>query len=190
MKMFLAGVLFIGLPLPGYSSDLCDDLWFSRNLVFDKVGYCFGSALGQAVFNNEGCTTTSPVLSANERAFVAWVKQTEQDWECRVDTSRTQLTIENIDTRRQLIDPVAASPFESACIGYIGGPLRLYAGHDTRHPVIGYADPGGNVHWAHEWLDAPEGWSFVTVKLRNGLTMDMGWTNAYFGPETCEALAG
>ena len=36
------------LASPAAASDVCDDLWFTRNLIMDRAGYCFGSVLGRA----------------------------------------------------------------------------------------------------------------------------------------------
>ena len=39
---------------PAAADERCHDLWFARNAIMDRAGYCFGSVLGQAVFDNEG----------------------------------------------------------------------------------------------------------------------------------------
>ena len=42
---------------PAFALDHCEEWWFTRNLVFDRAGYCFSSPLGQAVFDNSDCFT-------------------------------------------------------------------------------------------------------------------------------------
>ena len=41
----------------------CKRLWVERNAIFHDAGYCFGSRLGRAVFNNHNCFTKKPRLS-------------------------------------------------------------------------------------------------------------------------------
>ena len=73
------------------ANDGCDDLWFTRNLIFDQVGYCFGSPLGQAVFDNADCTAKTPQLSDQDRTRVDAIEAEEARWDCRVDTSKTHV---------------------------------------------------------------------------------------------------
>ncbi|SLN18748.1 hypothetical protein TRL7639_00393 [Falsiruegeria litorea R37] len=61
----------------------CDSLWFQRNLIFHRNGYCFGGKRGQEVFGNEGCHTKSPQLSAGETAQMNQIKSAEKELGCR-----------------------------------------------------------------------------------------------------------
>jgi hypothetical protein len=38
------------------AAESCDDLWYRRNAVWHRYGYCFTSAKGQRVFGNNGCS--------------------------------------------------------------------------------------------------------------------------------------
>ena len=172
------------------AGDVCSDLWFSRNLVFDQVGYCFSSSLGQAVFDNADCTTRSPVLDPEAQAFVAWVKKIENLEECRVDTARDWLDIPLVEMRRQLRDRVAMSPFQSACIGWRGATVALRSGHSEGDDVIGYVRFGDTIQWEYESPITPSGWAFLTAKRRDGTTLAIGWSNAYIDPQYCDSLAG
>ena len=83
---------------------VCDDLWFSRNIVFHEAGYCFGSALGQTVFGNARCIGQDIDLHADMKARVEEIRQREADWGCAVDTSRTRLDLPQIAQRMALTD--------------------------------------------------------------------------------------
>lgn len=190
MIRILSGVFTLLLAGQSYASELCDDLWFSRNLVFDQAGYCFGSPLGQAVFDNSDCTTNSPSLNREAQAMVAWIKDMERLESCQVDTSRTTLQIPLLDVRRRLEDPVVLSLFQSACFGWRGASIPLRAGYGYEHEVIGYVQYGDDVHWAYEWYTAPEGWDFLAVKLRDGTSQAIGWTEVQIDPDLCDSMAG
>ena len=95
---------------PSMALELCDELWFGRNLVFDQAGYCFGSPLGKAVFNNADCTTSSPEISPKDQAYIAWVKETEAEWQCQIDTTQIRILVALPDVQRRLVDRVAPSP--------------------------------------------------------------------------------
>ncbi len=60
----------------------CDDLWYHRNRIFHKNGYCFGSERGIATFGNDGCFTKSPELSSQESELIRLIKQGEKDLGC------------------------------------------------------------------------------------------------------------
>jgi uncharacterized caspase-like protein/uncharacterized protein YraI len=59
------------------SGDICFDLWYERNAIFDANGYCFGSDKGKANFSNEGCYTSDPQLSAGEKQRVKAIEAEE-----------------------------------------------------------------------------------------------------------------
>lgn len=61
----------------------CDSLWFQRNLIFHRNGYCFGGKRGQEVFGNDGCHTKSPTLSADETTQMNQIKAAEKQLGCR-----------------------------------------------------------------------------------------------------------
>lgn len=127
---------------PALSADLCDDLWFTRNLLFDRAGYCFGSTLGQSVFSNADCTTKTPNLSTADKALVAEVKNSEQLWECRIDTGRTRLNVPDIALGAGFIDLPLAIGFESACIGWLGQTFPLYEAHFAGSRATGQVTAG------------------------------------------------
>lgn len=60
----------------------CDDLWYERNAIFDRNGYCFKSARGKSVFDNSDCYTSNPSLSNSERNRVNEIKRLESRMGC------------------------------------------------------------------------------------------------------------
>ncbi len=174
------------LALPGAAAADCASMWLTRNMVFDRAGYCFGSALGQAVFGTAGCVGTDVTLSPSDRAFVADTRATEATFGCQIDTNQRNLDLPLLQTWLKLSDLPRRDEFESGCIGWIGPRTPLRSGHSDAAPVIGQLMRGDVILLSH-W---PVGdWQFVTVS-RGDQPAEIGWTNVPFGPETCAQLAG
>ncbi|HGG05035.1 MAG TPA: DUF4453 domain-containing protein [Aliiroseovarius sp.] len=191
MKRLLIVLVLALSPVSASAGDVCDDLWFSRNQVFDAYGYCFGSALGKAVFGNSGCSTRSPSLSASDQAYVAWIKTQEEEWNCRVDNHRTNLNVDLLFLRRTLRDPVVLSGYESACLGWRGDYVALRDGHSGSSPIIGEVRPGDDIYWEYTWIGAPDGWDFLVARqASDGRALAMGWSRAVIDPKLCSRLAG
>ena len=46
----------------------CSELWFLRNSIYNKHGYCFRSRKARELFDNSDCTTrTAPVMTDIEQ---------------------------------------------------------------------------------------------------------------------------
>jgi len=75
-------VIFLVLGTPALAGDFCDDVWFSRNLIFDHTSYCFESNLGKAVFDNSDCSPQGGMLTKMDRDFVEWMDQLAKDYQC------------------------------------------------------------------------------------------------------------
>lgn len=63
----------------------CYDLWYERNAVYNAYGYCFTTSLGQRVFDNSDCTTSSPNLSRVDKRYVERIQREERRRGCRVN---------------------------------------------------------------------------------------------------------
>ncbi len=187
MRYFLLSLLLLGAPAAAQQA--CDDVWFTRNLHFDRAGYCFGSALGQAVFDNSDCVGKDITLSPDAKRQVNEIKKLEAFHGCKVDTSRTTIDIADLALRRQLIDLPIRDEFESGCLGWLGTPLPLHAGIGAQNPVMGHIEPGDYVLFSF----VPVGdWTYVTTHADNfsGLKTG-GWALVTAFPETaCTAWAG
>ncbi|MEL7126688.1 MAG: DUF4453 domain-containing protein [Pseudomonadota bacterium] len=180
-------VLLCLLASPAWA-DTCHDWWFTRNLVIDRAGYCFGSVLGQAQFDNADCIGQTVTLDPASAAAVEQIRQLEVDNQCRVNTAQPVLNLIDRDIRRQLQAQPIADIFESACLRYRAAPRPLYDAPDPSARVIGQIVPGDTVSYAH----LPAGtWAYVTTHqgsfpgLRSG-----GWLGTPIQIPDCEDWAG
>ncbi len=186
MKLIVT-LLALAAATPAVAGDYCADLWFTRNAIIDRAGYCFGSTLGQRLFDNGDCIGKSVSLSDADKAKVALIQQQEKDAACRIDTSRTALDLPDIATRRRLIDLPVSDGFESACIGWLGDPVPLRAGHSQNTDVIGEILPGDSIIYGH----LPEGgWTYVTISSGDWQIKSAGWYHFEAYQETCAQYAG
>jgi hypothetical protein len=173
-----------GLPLA--ASGACDDLWMTRNQMMDRAGYCFGSTLGQTIFDNGDCTGHQVQLSDQDTEIIQKVQALEARIGCRVDTSRTWLELPDINFRRVLTSLPVLDELPGKCIGWIGPETPLYAGHQEPFQVIGKVMPGDDVGYNHL---AVADWAYVTTHAPRGDTMkSAGWLYASDGPSCSDFI--
>lgn len=60
----------------------CDDLWWERNAIFNRYGYCFKTARGRNAFDNSDCFTSNPSLSSADTSRVNQIKRQESRMGC------------------------------------------------------------------------------------------------------------
>jgi hypothetical protein len=178
--------LFLALANPAAALDACDDLWFTRNLIFDRAGYCFGSALGQAVFGNDGCTTKTPQLSHEDKGIIERACAFEDQLACNVDTTRQSLDVDLIAVRKAMTDLPITDGLESACIGWKGPETPLFQAQTSTSDITGYARSGDTILWLHESVGS---WSFITVSL-DGVPQTAGWVQIELTEGSCTFMAG
>lgn len=175
---FLTCFLLILAPITAAADALCDELWLTRNTVFDRAGYCFGSTLGKEVFDNSDCTTSAPALDAEGEQIVAVVREVEEEFACSVDTSRVVLQVADVDQRRALHHLPVKTGYESTCLGYNGPPLLLTAGRHPDTAIFGEIFPGDDIQFEHIPMD---GMDFID--MGDGR---MGWVSSrLITPELC-----
>jgi len=175
------------LASPVLASDACHDLWFTRNAVIDRAGYCFGSPLGQAVFSNGDCIGKSVSLPPQAERMVALVKEMESRFDCRVNNKQTYLDLDDLFLRFQLWDLPVRDEYESACLGWLGPVMGLRAGHRPDAPLVGQIDPGDYVNYAH----IPVGsWAYVTTSGPDWQVTSGGWLDTALYQEQCRDYAG
>ncbi len=168
MRVFL--MLFLAmLAAPAAALEICDELWFTRNLIYDRAGYCFSSPLGRAVFDNDDCTGADIALDREALNMAARLQAAEQDWDCAVDTDRRSLDVPAIAARMTMIDIPEPDGYESGCMGWLGAPLSLHAARSTSAPVTGMIQTGDDIYYGFISVD---GWHFIVSA--HG-TADMGW---------------
>lgn len=131
-----------------YGEAECNQLWFMRNLVMDRAGYCFGSPLGQALFDNGDCRGTSITLGQRETRQVNRIRELEAEIGCRVDTGRRSLDIDGLDAIRRLRDMPLPDNGGSACT-WAGGSVTLYDGHSEGSAAIGRMERGDRVSFGY-----------------------------------------
>lgn len=166
--------LFVILTTPAFSGEPCDDLWFTRNLIIDRTGYCFGSPLGQSVFDNADCTTKSPQLGPDDAKKVALVKKREVFWECKIDISRKSLDLDMLQARMQLQDlPVVNENNFTACLEWQGPEIALKAAHNSSFGHIGKIMKGDELFF---YYDDVGKWMFVSA-YRSDHADRIGWAN-------------
>ncbi|MBV0910805.1 DUF4453 domain-containing protein [Anianabacter salinae] len=186
MKRLALVASMVMVPGASLASDVCDDLWFTRNLILDRNGYCFESPLGQAVFDNEGCTEAEPVLGGDDQYLIAYATWREEELGCAVDTARTTLDVSQIELRRKVAELPLGTGTERACIGWRGGRVSLRAARDDISPLLGAIRTGDTILFR---FDRIRGWSFVEV-VQNGVGAGAGWAQITLLDESCEAVVG
>lgn len=181
-------MLLVLLASPALGQSACEDLWHARNQIMDRGGYCFGSALGRSVFNNADCTGSTPQITPAEREAVGAIRAQERALECRIDTSRTDLDLDDLEIRQQLVDTPILDELASGCLGYRGATLPLHAGRSAASDIIGRVEQGDFVLFDH----VPQGdWSYVTTHTDNFAALKSGgWLGSGIPFEACAAWAG
>jgi len=172
---------------PAAAFNYCHEAWFTRNLIFDRAGYCFGSVLGQHVFDNGDCTTKSPALSAADKAIVADLKGEEAHVGCKVNTSTARdLEIPDIAFRKKLTPAPVPDHIGFGCMGWRGADVPLFAAPSGQDAEVGRVTTGDNVLVFH--FPAKAG-TFLTIN-RQG-TEFQGWSNTIqMNAATCTHMAG
>jgi len=176
-------LLFVLLPSLAQADAFCDELWFTRNLIFDRAGYCFGSPLGRAVFDNGDCDTKTPSLSVKQKRDVAFLKETEGFAGCKVNTKRTRLVFTGTDWLRSLATLPIRDLGESACLGYTGSDVDLRSGTSDKSAITGILRKGDHVNYAHL---QENGWSYATTSSQKA-----GWMSVdLYTTKSCTNYAG
>ncbi|MFT6459238.1 DUF4453 domain-containing protein [Pseudophaeobacter arcticus] len=190
MRRFCSLVLSgLGAVLPAASSasanDYCEDLWFTRNAIMDRAGYCFGSNLGKAVFDNSDCIGKTVEISPTDQRVVAHIQNAERDADCRIDTSNRQLSLRDLHRRKNLWDLPVRSEDALACMGWRSDQLPLRAGHSNSAPVTGKVNHGDIVGMN---FVGDQGWEYLQVLTRDWEVVTAGWAKVEFSPDVCDGI--
>jgi hypothetical protein len=185
IRPLFAAVLLALVPSLAQAAS-CESMWVTRNLIFDRAGYCFGSALGAAVFDNTGCIGSNVALSSADQQRVAEIREVEREYGCALDTSRPRIDLPLLTLWLSLDDIPRPDLFESACLGWRGPVVPLVSGTSAMARRLGEVLPGDTISFGH-W---PVGdWSFVEI-ARGGRLAGLGWTRLTISDKTCDAFAG
>jgi hypothetical protein len=183
-------LLLPALPGPAQATTTCEELWVTRNMLFHRAGYCFGSALGQTLFGNAGCTQTDAAAVAVDRQAVDSMRGLEQHIGCRVDTGATPTPA--MWARKAALDRLIDIPVPDelgfACWGWRGGAFTLHAGASASSPVLGTAQTGQSILYDF-W---PRGdWSYVAISNGPGTSVVAeGWAQPGVAEGMCDEMAG
>ena len=150
----------------------CEEMWFVRNLIFDRAGYCFNSPLGQAVFDNSDCQTGVQIeLEPIDAEVVAMIRSNEAAEGCSINTNQTNLEFSYFNSFYQKFEQLPVPDFlESSCIGYNGAAIPVYSSPNGNALAIGFINAGDNIEF--DWDDPIAGWSFVASNRTAGWISD------------------
>lgn len=186
----LAALLVICLSPSVVAAGACEDLWFTRNLIMDRAGYCFSSPLGQAMFDNSDCIGTQVQLGLPDMDVINRLRSIEAGLACRMNTNQTWLDLPDIEFRRMLsTHPVLDDQALGwGCNGWTGPAVSLYAGYHAPLQAIGQIVPGDYVVFKH--YSGVPGWSYVTSHTYNHAALkSAGWLY-WPGDDPCVDIAG
>lgn len=134
----------LSLPAQAQDLDICEALWLSRNAVLDDAGQCFLSPLGQAVFDNTGCSGVAFLLPGATRALDALAEH-EANLECSIETGDTTVAAA-MRGELLLYEELAVMPVENGeqtlCTAYRGEPFWTYGGPGSEMGVIELVQTG------------------------------------------------
>ena len=63
-------------------ADVCYDLWYERNAIYNDNGYCFNTRDGRNTFDNSDCFTDSPDFTRGEQRRIDRIKRQENEYGC------------------------------------------------------------------------------------------------------------
>lgn len=155
-----------------YGAAECNQLWFMRNLIMDRSGYCFGSALGQALYDNGDCTGKAVTLSPAQKAQADRIRALEQEIGCRVDTGATTLDVNGMAQLRRLVDMPLPDNGGSACT-WAGPEAVLHAGMGAGTAALGRLTAGDRVGFG--WIGEGD-WTVISAS--SGGASILGWVDA------------
>ena len=190
MRPFLAALFLLATPLAAtaQSFDFCEELWVTRNMIFDRAGYCFGSTLGQSLFDNSNCTTGTANAPQAYAQIIAWARGDEERLGCRVNTAQPAWpSIRSVyDYYNQYWTVAVPVDGGFGCWGYSGPTVTVYAGAASNTPVLGQLTAGQSYSTTHYGVD---GWEFISVSSGpGGQTFVTGWARGH--TSDCAQMAG
>lgn len=63
-------------------ADVCYDLWYERNSIYNDFGYCFNTRDGRRTFDNSDCYTDSPDFGRREQRRIKQIQRQEREYGC------------------------------------------------------------------------------------------------------------
>ncbi|TMV13652.1 DUF4453 domain-containing protein [Arenibacterium halophilum] len=184
MKRLAIAMALLAAP-PAFAATGCEDIWFTRNLLMDRAGYCFGSPLGQALFDNSNCIGQNVQPPASAQPLIQKIQQLEQTHQCQVNTNQTWLDMDDMAFRRAMRDLPLYEDFPGGCISWNGPQTPLHDGYTAPLGVVGNIQTGDNVYYNYEAVD-----EWVYVSAHNAQTDQFkaaGWMY-WPGADPCDQM--
>lgn len=190
MRLFFIAIMlcFSSTAATAQGLNFCEDAWVTRNLIFDRAGYCFGSTLGQSLFDNSNCTTNTASAPQAYAENIAWVRGDEERIGCNINTARPAWpSIRAVhDFYNQFWTVPVRFDGGFGCLGYLGPTVQVHAGADASTPVLGQLSAGQFYSDIHHGIN---GWAFITVTTgANGQEVVTGWATGF--TSDCVDMAG
>lgn len=63
-------------------ADVCYDLWYERNSIYNDNGFCFKTSDGRNAFDNSDCYTDSPDFTKSEQRRIDRIRSQENEYGC------------------------------------------------------------------------------------------------------------
>jgi len=186
-------IVFTLVASPVAAQGFCTEAWVIRNMIFDRLGHCFGSVTGQALFDNSDCTVSGPTPAGQLAEDISKIREGENHVGCRIDTSRPPTPeMYRLAAHYARFSDLPAPDYIGgyACWGYRGPDFRLLAGADINAPEVGIARTGQSVvteHWGR-----PGGWVYGAIMTGPGGTvLTEGWfAGVDIRDSNCDQVAG
>ena len=175
--------LLVFLAAPA-AADICEDWWFTKNLIYDRAGHCFTSALGRAQFDNGDCIGANPQLPPEQAELVAEADRLFAEAGCEIDTADPNaINHREYALRRQMADLPLRIIYESGCSGWRGPMVPLRVARSSAAEETGTLRPGDDFAWL--WQDVGP-WAYIEPAPDRG-----GWVRLPFNyGEMCDFFAG
>jgi hypothetical protein len=73
------------VPQISFAGDDCYDLWYARNEIYKRNGYCFQTRLAMETFGNGSCYTRAPRFTRTDQLTIEAIRRKERQRNCRVN---------------------------------------------------------------------------------------------------------
>lgn len=184
--------LSLSLAAPAAAQDFCTEAWVIRNMIFDRLGHCFSSAMGQALFDNSDCTMSGPTPPPALAQDVVRIREGETFVGCRINTAQapSAAMVRRHAHFSRFIDLPVPDHLGYACWGYRGPDFRLLAGADITAPEVGIARTGQSVVSSYWGRDG--GWVYGAIMTGpGGRVLTEGWfAGVDLSDGNCDQAAG
>lgn len=83
--LILAAAIPVLAPQVSFAQNSCYDLWYARNEIYQRKGYCFQTRLARQTFGNTNCYTRAPQFTRAEQLRIESIRREERRRGCNVN---------------------------------------------------------------------------------------------------------